>query len=175
MSVSLVLLGSFFWGCTNSGLDRPTPTGDTGDDGGGGRGERCPFEGEWQLEEISCFSFPYDAWYDSFEKATMEIEADGDGGCDVVLTLEGPDCEQEEEWHFDKPVGAEVEVTYEGISDCTPNQCEFDDDIATCDKGQHVGEETLNIEASSGELIAGGLLQHTTPNCESLSTTWEKN
>jgi hypothetical protein len=173
MSVSILLLNSLLWGCSNSGLDRSTPTGDTGDDGG--RRGSCPFVGEWQLKEIQCFSFDYDAWYEAFDKATMEIEDGEDGGCKVVVTLEGPDCEQEEEWTFDKPVGAEVEVTYEGISDCSPNQCEFDDDIPTCENGEHTGDEKLTIEESSGELIAGGLLQYTTPNCDSLSTTWEKN
>jgi hypothetical protein len=172
MSLSLLLFSTWsFWGCTNSGLDRSTPTGDTG----GGDGERCPFVGEWQLEAVQCFSFDYDAWYEDFNKATMEIENGEDGGCDVTVTLEGPDCEQEEEWTFDKPVGTEVEVTYEGISDCAPNQCEFGDALPACANGEHTGDDTLTVQESDGELIAGRLLQYTTPGCESLSTTWEKN
>lgn len=170
MSLLLLVIA----GCTNSGLDRGlTATGDTGDIEGGNK-ENCPFVGEWELETIQCSTFDYTDWYEAFEAATMEIDHDPDGGCKVVATLKSADCKQEEEWHFSKPAGTEVEVTYEGISDCRPNECSFDV-IGSCETGRNQGQDTAAVEEGADELTFTNLLANTAANCPlTVKTVWKK-
>lgn len=174
LSLPLLLLIS----CTNSGLDRPNTT-DTGDDGnkkGGGKDkENCPFVGDWELDSINCSTFPYDAWFDTFDSASLSIDHDSDGGCIVVSTLEGEDCEQVEEWHFDKPVDTDVDVTYNGIESCSPDTCSFDPKLPDCEEGARTGSETLVINDETGDLTAEGLFADMASGCPlTVFTVWKK-
>lgn len=180
MSLPLLTLFSLV-GCTNSGLGRPTPV-DTGEGSGqndgkgkGNNKNNCPFVGEWELDSINCSTFPYDAWYDIVETATLEIDHADDGGCTIVSTLEGQDCEQVEEWSLTKPVGTDADVTYEGISSCDPESCSFDPKISDCEEGGRTGEDTLSIDDATGDLTIDGLFIDFAYGCPlSVVTVWKK-
>jgi hypothetical protein len=167
--------------CTHSGLDQPAATGDTApggddDDGGGGN---CPWVGTWNLTKVQCGSFLYDAWFEDHDTASLDVTDHPDGGCAVVATVSGESCERTEDWTFAVPVGGNVEVVFDGITDCNPADCQFSGSEDPCAEGNLGGRtETLSIDDTTGELVAIGLLLDTVPSCQpplEVQTNWAKN
>jgi hypothetical protein len=170
VSMSLVL--ALLSGCTNSGLGRTTAeTGDTA--AGTTEVQNCPWVGTWQLDQVNCGAFPYDSWYDAHDGATLDIDHDPAGGCVVQAEITGPACSRTEAWRFSVPLGTSVDVTFEGITDCNPNQCAFSVEEEACERGGLAGSETLTIDDSTGNLLAVDLFADTAPECTlGLQTTW---
>ena len=176
-----MLLLSLALGCSNSGLGQTdlAATGSTGDTGGAVGLQDCPWVGSWDLEAVRCSTFDYPDWYDTHTGASLVIEHDPLGGCAVVSTVEGSNCTREESWHIGLPVGIEVVVTMNGITDCQPADCRFDpndQDEPTCTVGDNtrtIDDATLDDSAEAGTLTIKGLLEDTAPGCSlDLITTW---
>lgn len=148
--------------CSNSGLGQPTQVG-TGDTAAGTTAlADCPWVGTWALTTVNCNTFPYAPWYDAHDSASMQITQDPAGGCSVVTTVTGPSCSRTEGWHFSVPVGTSVEVTFNGIQTCNPDQCTFDVGDQACSVGGLTGGPvTLSIDDAAGDLAAVGLLEDT--------------
>jgi hypothetical protein len=178
--------------CAHSGLGQTDETsggtGSTGDTGPTSV-QDCPWVGTWNLAAVRCNTFAYgsaatgDQWYAHHDDATMEIDNDPAGGCDVVTTITGATCTRTEAWTFSVPVGITVEVDRGGITACDPDACTFDpgDAVETpCSPGD-LDEDpaSLTIDGSvAGSLTAVGLIPETGPDCVSggldLITTWRQ-
>lgn len=156
-------------GETTSGESGATPPDDTTEPGL----HDCPWVGTWTLSAVKCGSFDYPAWYEDHDAATLEIDHDPDGGCAVVAQITSAECNRSEEWTFGVPVGGDVEVTLGGITDCTPDGCQFSGSEDPCVVGGLTGAQTLAIDDGTGDLVAEGLITDTAPACTlPLLTTW---
>lgn len=155
--------------CTNSGLGLPTDTDSDTD----AAPAACAWPGTWTLIDTTCGSFPqFSDWTATHTGAEMVLTDAVEGGCDVDVTVEGPSCARSESWHLADPVGTDVVATFHGITTCTPDACVFDGE-APCEVGGLAGAVTATIDASTGDLVAGGLLVDTAPDCPlEFGTTW---
>jgi hypothetical protein len=161
-------------GCTHSGLGRTTSTGDTATTTAA---SDCPWVGTWKLDGVKCSTIEYAEWFETYDGAEMEISQDPEGGCAVETTLTGPECERVESWHLAPPLGVDVEITFGGITDCSPNRCTFDDGAIECKKGDLARDkpESIRLDQTGEKLAATGLLEDTAGGCMiGLNTTWEK-
>ncbi len=195
MLVSLFTPWVTWWflatGCTNSGLG-VVFTADTGPVTVG-----CPWEGEWELAVVECSSFPYnDKWDATYDSAEMVIEADGANGCNVEFTWSAATCAEEEAWVITPTIPEFTEdedpkewdydgkatVSYEGITDCAPAECEFEQSEMTfnsspCDEGDRKLSEQIEIDTSiDDQLTIDGLLDDPgRHDCVlGLRTTWTR-
>jgi hypothetical protein len=144
--------------CTNSGLgvNNTADTGPTTVD--------CPWEGTWELTIVECGSFPYSDWFPTYTDSTLEISTASDGGCNAVFTWSGSECAEEEQWKItpDYPELTENQetstvfwfgdttVSYQGISNCSPDACLFDMkdmDVVDqpCEEGDRVVSQKVNV------------------------------
>jgi hypothetical protein len=165
-------LSSLLFSCTNSGLG-VVQTADTGPISVG-----CPFEGEWELTVVECSSFPYnDKWDATYDDVTMEIEQDGEA-CKVDFRWSSATCTEEEQWTITPTVPEFTEdqdpklweydgkatVSYEGISDCDPGSCEFEQSEMSftsepCDEGDRKLSASIEVDMEiDDQLTIEGLL-----------------
>ena len=153
--------------CANSGLGLDTDT-DTDV-----APAPCTWPGTWTLTDTTCGSFPsFSDWTTTHTGAEMVLADAGGGGCDVDVTVEGPACTRTEDWAFGAPAGDDVDVTFNGITTCTPDACVFDGEDP-CAVGALTGDVTARIDDSTGDLVAAGLLVDTAPDCPlEFGTTW---
>ena len=159
--------------CSNSGLGQPTTT-PSGDTGQTTAVADCPWVGVWTLQTVNCATFPFDAWYDDYTGAVLDVTQSEDSGCDVVVTVSGNTCEESEDWHLSSPVGINVELTYNGIASCTPDACTFNGPDAPCEVGDRAGgTESISIDDATGDLQIVGALADTAAGCTlDVVTTW---
>lgn len=169
--------------CSNSGLGKK-PTGDTAVP----EASFCPWVGTWELNAVECGGFPYDDWYLDYESAKLRIEDDGATGCDVELVLIGAECRETEAMRWLVPeellgltettttetvAAVDVDVEYDGISKCNPDECVFGPgDQSACLVGDRAGgNDVWSVELVGGDLevtdsdINGGHLRDTAAGC----------
>ncbi len=136
--------------------------------GGGQSAEDCPWVGTWIVDQTLCGMDPYDDWFTYYDEVRMDIVHGQIRGCDIVATWANSNCSGSGTWFADPDPGdKEVEILSDGITDCSPPDCQFAGTDSPCTMGERATEITALVDQrlGSGRLMFTHLGAFAAPTC----------
>ena len=170
--------------CTNSGLDDggDVDSDSDSDSDGSQVGQQCKWAGDWLLTNVKCSSFDIDEWFEKYATSHMVITDDGTGAGNCLVDFswhaEQDSCVESETWTMTVTSANDVEVLFQGITECNPDACVFPNDSETCLVGDRSLATPMTFtfdDSTQGEILTAGLLAPAWEQCTlDLVTTWTK-